>query len=293
MNSARPWNPAAWAGGQPEAVLAFDIETTFEKHLAPDDWGDRFPKPMWHRVRAISMVEARIDRSEDGSELWVVEVVRSGGREDWDERRLLAGFWAHLGSRPLRWLTWNGAKFDVVVLLARSFLLGLDAGIVWRRGTKFSNYLSRFDPTWHLDVMQALSLNGMSQPHGLDETARALGWPGKGDEHGSLVADMVARGELRRVRAYCETDAVHTFASALSWMRLCGSMGSVAHDRSIDSLMEILAADPVASPHLAALARHRLDGEKNAARQDAPFAANSGQDSQGLSFEQSKPLQRA
>lgn len=254
MTSARPWTATSYSGGQPEAIVAFDVETTVDRNLMPSAWGEKFPKPLWHRLAAVSIVEATILREADGGEVWQVDAVRSGGEPGWAEERLLAGFWNHLRRRAYRLVTWNGSKFDMPVMLARSMVHGVDAGVVWQRGTRWENYTSR-SPIWHLDVMQALSGHGAAPSHGLDEAAVALGWPGKSGEHGSLVEDMMAAGDLGRVRRYCECDAAQTFGIALAWMRLSGSMSATGYARSLDSLLDALDADPTGAPHLAALAR--------------------------------------
>jgi hypothetical protein len=52
---------------------------------------------IWHRVVAISFVQARIEKRSDGSELYVVECCRTGRQADWDERRILTKFWEYFG----------------------------------------------------------------------------------------------------------------------------------------------------------------------------------------------------
>ncbi|MET3413779.1 putative PolB exonuclease-like 3'-5' exonuclease [Methylobacterium sp. 1030] len=100
-------------------MLSLDIEMIVDKALLPPDWPeDRFPKPLWHRVVAISYVQARIERDADvGAFRYVVEACRSGGETGWDEERLLRGFWAHFERHRFQVVTWNGRAFDMQVLL--------------------------------------------------------------------------------------------------------------------------------------------------------------------------------
>jgi hypothetical protein len=46
-----------------DRLLCLDIETVPDRTLMPLEYND-FPKPIWHRVVAISFVEARIERTE-------------------------------------------------------------------------------------------------------------------------------------------------------------------------------------------------------------------------------------
>ena len=73
------------------------------------------PNPVWHRVVAISFVEAR-PGSVDGRERYLVACCRAGGEAGRDEPRLLQAWWRHFGGRKARVVTWNGRGFDLPVL---------------------------------------------------------------------------------------------------------------------------------------------------------------------------------
>ncbi len=72
-----------------DRLLCLDIETVPDPDLVPANWpeGKFVPNPMWHRVVAISFVEAAIER-EGGRERYLVECCRSGGEAGYDERQL-------------------------------------------------------------------------------------------------------------------------------------------------------------------------------------------------------------
>lgn len=78
-----------------DALLALDIETVIDAELLPKNWApERFPKPAWHRIVAISFVEIGIRRESDGrGEIYDMRACRSGGEPGWDEARLLRAFW--------------------------------------------------------------------------------------------------------------------------------------------------------------------------------------------------------
>ena len=63
---------------------------------------------------------------------------------------------------------------------------------------------------------------------------------------------MIARGEIGRVRAYCETDCLNLFVLYLRWAHLTGRTGPEAHDAAIDGLIRYLESERAARPHLGA-----------------------------------------
>ncbi|KAB1080549.1 3'-5' exonuclease [Methylobacterium soli] len=234
-----------------DAVLALDIETVPDD-LVPPDWPpDRFPKNAWHRVVAVSFIEAAIVRTPgEEREAYEVTACRSGGEAGWDEARLLRAFWRFFSGKRYRVVTWNGRSFDMPTLLVRSMMHGIDASAWYRRGTRWEGYASRFAPDWHADLMDVLSEYGASARLTLEEAAALLGLPGKMGEHGSQVADMIARGEAERVRAYCETDCLNLMVLYLRWALLTGRTDATAHDRSVAGLVRYLDAERAERPHL-------------------------------------------
>lgn len=65
-----------------EHLLCLDIETVPDRDLVPADWppGEFIRKPIWHRVVAISFVEARIEQPQDGGELTSSSVAGAAAR---------------------------------------------------------------------------------------------------------------------------------------------------------------------------------------------------------------------
>ena len=236
-----------------DALLALDIETVVDAELLPPDWpADRFPKPAWHRVVAISFVEASIHRNGcDGTEEYRIRSCRSGGDAGWCEERLLRAFWKYFEGGRFRVVTWNGRGFDIPTLLMRSMRHGIGTPAWFRRGTKWSGYGYRYALDWHADVMEAMADFGSSSKLTLDEGAALIGMPGKLGEHGSNVAAMVEAGEIGRVRAYCETDTLNLVALYFRWCFLTGRINAKAHDRAVSDLMSYLRREGSERPHLA------------------------------------------
>ncbi|MBZ6416861.1 MULTISPECIES: 3'-5' exonuclease [Methylobacterium] len=205
----RPAWPEAWAGaaepvGLHQALLVLDIETVPDEEKVPADWpSDRFPKAAWHKVVAVSFVEAAIARdAATGTEAYQIRSCRSGGEPGWDEERLLRAFWKFFAAGRYRVVTWNGRSFDLPTLLLRSLMHGIAVPSWYRRGTKWDGYGRRYDVDWHADLMEAMAKYGACARLTLEEAAGLVALPGKLGEHGSQVAAMVARGEIGRVRAY-------------------------------------------------------------------------------------------
>jgi len=256
---------------QHDHLLCLDIETVPDRDLIPADWpADRFPKPIWHRVVAISVVEARIESDGAERERYIVECCRSGGRAEWDEPRLLAAFWRHFGQRHMRMVTWNGRAFDMAVLQMRSMIHGLTADAWTQRGNRWNNYTQRYAPDWHCDLMEVLSDYGASPRMGLEEAARAMGLPGKIGGHGSEVATMVEQGNIEQVRAYCEGDVLNLFGLYVRWALLTGRVDATGHNASMESLVRFLEEGRAERPHLG----YFLDAWRASVRPCAMLAAS-------------------
>ena len=231
-------------------LLCLDIETVPDRELIPDDWGDKFPKAIWHRVVAVSVVEARIERDRGGRERYLVDCCRTGGEADWDERRILQAYWRYFGDRRARVVTWNEKSFDLPVLRLRAMMYGISAEPWYTSGDKWNNYTQRYAPDWHCDLMEQLSDYGACKNMGLQDVAVAMGLPGKIGGHGSEVAEMVERGEIDKVRAYCEADCLNLFALYTRYALLSGKTDPEGHNASLQSLEHCLAAERTARPHL-------------------------------------------
>lgn len=232
-----------------DRLLCVDIETVPDRGIMPADWGEKFPKPAWHKVVAISFVEADIVQGEDG-ERYEVTCCRSGGEANWDEGRLLEAWWSFFANRPSRAVSYNGRAFDFLVLRLRAMMHGVSAGCWHRAGTRHENYTARFNPDWHCDLMEVLAEHGAGTRMSLDDVAHAVGLPGKVGGHGSEVAGMVERGEIEQVRRYCEGDVANLFALYVRWAHMTGKTGRAGHDASVASLVACLEAERTSRPHL-------------------------------------------
>jgi predicted PolB exonuclease-like 3'-5' exonuclease len=206
------------------------------------DTGSEFLSHEQHRVIAISVAL----RSRDSLKIW------SLGDEGSSEKELLERFFEGLDKFTPDLVSWNGAGFDLPVMHYRCLLHGITASRYWETGDndssfRFSNYLSRFH--WrHMDLMDILSgFQGRGRA-GLDAVATLLGFPGKIGMHGGDVWDAYLRGELKRIRAYCETDVVNTYLVYLRFQLMRGHLSTAEHAGEVARVRTVLGES--GAPHL-------------------------------------------
>src|SRR3954470_10845325 len=123
------------------------------------------------------------------------------------------------------------------VLRARSMIYGITAATWYLQGSRWDNYAQRFAPDWHCDLMEQMSDYRSCANMALSDMAHALGLPGKIGGHGSEVEGMVKRGEIDKVRAYCEGDCLNLFVSYVRWALLTGRTNLEGHNASLASLI--------------------------------------------------------
>ena len=120
-----------------------------------------------------------------------------------DEIVMLRQFWADVSRLPsggVRWVTFNGKRFDVDWLKVRSAALGL----VPSRRDILDTYPYKQDP--HCDLARVFDCRS-----GLDDLCDLVGVASpKGELDGSGVAAAVDAGLIESVAEYCERDVVAT-----------------------------------------------------------------------------------
>lgn len=202
-------------------LAILDIETVVEPWWQPPpDDPDRFaPAPAWRVICACVLVV------RDGHE---PEMLTWAG----DEPQILRDIATDLGAAD-QIVTWNGRRFDLPVVMARSLVHGLEQGWYYggRDGARQdARYRYAGPRARHLDLADQLSDYGAGTPGSLDTLARALGLPdGKGATKGRDVAGMYARGEHEEIARYCARDVLVT---ALVWTRWCALVGDASEERT-------------------------------------------------------------
>ncbi len=262
----------------PRKLLVFDLETIPDVGLARSLWADTeglddaavtnlilekhkaatgnpngsdFPRPSFHKIVAIGCLLADVEVM-DSIESYHLRRLGCIGEMGDDEHALLTQ-WLEFGARePLRLVSFNGRGFDMPVIKLRAMHHGLQAGWLFQRGDKWSNYTSRYDQIWHVDMADTLTDFGAARgmPK-LDEVCTLTGLPGKLDIDGSRVCDMYAAGKVQAIRDYCETDVLNTYLLYLKYQHLTGSTSTEALEQELDAVKVLLEKEGKSKAHLA------------------------------------------
>jgi hypothetical protein len=215
-------------------VVAWDIETCpYPIETFTDAQQDRYEKELaLKRERQPEMDEAdasRLVRSVHPMLGWICCIAAvSGTMEEgpndpvtWtamtpkEEPALLKAFWEAVEGFPdgTRWVTFNGKRFDVPFLEARSAAHGLAPTREDLRNTYPYDHKPHTDLTWlwphHYAFEDLCELLGVASPK-------------TGGNDGGCVAEWVARGEVDRLTSYAKRDALATWACCRAASNLVG-----------------------------------------------------------------------
>lgn len=229
-----------------EAELRLALE---KYHLDITDGKNSFPRQPFHKVVAISFLEAEIHREQNGEE-YVLKELRSGGKPGASEKELLEGFFKYLEKNRARLVSFNGRSFDLPVLRYRAMVHGLQAGWLYNSGDKWSSYMSRYSLDWHCDLLEALSDFGASARIKLHEIASVLGFPGKFGADGGQVSQMYDDGSIKEIRDYCETDVLNTYLVYLRHMQHRGQITTSSYNQAIGAVLAMIDSQKDSRPHL-------------------------------------------
>ena len=241
-------------------VLAFDIETVPDvasgrRLLALDGLGDadvaRIMRQHRQQAAGTELMRHHLNRI-----VAIAVVLRAGDRfRVWSlggagstESELVERFFDGIERYSPNLVSWNGSGFDLPVLHYRAMVHGVSASRYWESGDddqsfRWNNYLNRFHAR-HTDLMDVLAGYQARAFAPLDEIAQVLGFPGKLGMDGSRVWDAYAAGEIERIRAYCEVDALNTFLVYLRYELIRGRLSGDAYERECDVVQEGLKDDP-------------------------------------------------
>lgn len=236
-------------------LLVIDLETRPETAILPADRDpDAWPKPIQQEIITLGFLLARIERHAD-SERYTLRKLGSASIAERSEREMLAGFWQMVDKQQPRIVTWNGRGFDAAVLKQRSLIHGLSA-YNWHRTDPRFGYDYRFQYNWHCDLMDVLSDFGAAPRLGLDETAQALGLPGKWNGQGADVLHQAQAGDYAAINRYCEGDVLNTYLIYLRWAYFTTKTNAAAYNYSVQNLQNYLEAGRNKHPHWGEFLEH-------------------------------------
>jgi hypothetical protein len=160
------------------------------------------------------------------------------------EKSIIETFLQALGKRQAQLVGFNSLSSDLKILIQRGVAHGIEASQFCSRPNKpwegidyFSDYSD-----WNIDLMKILGGWGKSTPS-LNEMAVVSGIPGKLGIDGQEVAPLWLKGELDKIIAYNEFDALTTY---LLWLRLAhfaGFFGTEQYEEEQERLRQLLIAE--------------------------------------------------
>lgn len=215
-------------------------QNLIDYHLKITDGKNSFLRQPFHKVVAISFLEANIVRDFNGCEYYEINDIRSGGKDTSSEEEIVKGFFQHIKKKTPRLVSFNGKNFDLPVLKYRAMRYDIDAGFLYKMGDKWNNYNHKYSLDWHCDLADAFSDFGASSRIKMNEVCACLNLPGKTGIDGSMVQDYFDDNRIAEIRNYCETDVINTFLLYLSYQLHNGSMQKEAFNKNRQSLVKIL-----------------------------------------------------
>ena len=218
-------------------------------HLDLTGQKSSFLRQPFHKIVAISFLEAEIIRDFNGQEFYNIVDIRSGGDLVASEEDLVRGCFARLKKNFPRLVSFNGRHFDLPVMKYAAMKHGVEASWLYKSGDKWNNYNQRYSLDWHCDLAEAFSDFGASARVKMNELCAAFDLPGKIGVDGSKVTQMFDDGQLKEIRDYCETDVLNTFLLYLTYQQHNGSMSGESFDKCKKSLAEFLDKNSEKAPH--------------------------------------------
>lgn len=235
--------------GETSPDIADRRQAIEDYHLGVTDGKNSFPRQPFHKVVAISFLEAEIER-DSGQEGYILKDLRSGGEAGFDEKQLLQGFFTYVERIRPRLVSFNGRSFDLPVLKYRAMVHGISAPWLHKSGDKWNSYSYRYASDWHCDLLDVLSDFGASARVKLNEVCAAFGIAGKFGVDGSKVADMMDAGQVDEIRHYCETDVLNTYLVYLRYQLHTGTLTKPGYNAAVADVISFIDAEKEKRPYL-------------------------------------------
>lgn len=235
--------------GETSPDIADRRQAIEDYHLGITDGKNSFPRQPFHKVVAISFLEAEIER-DSGQEGYILKDLRSGGEAGFDEKQLLQGFFTYVERIRPRLVSFNGRSFDLPVLKYRAMVHGISAPWLHKSGDKWNSYSYRYASDWHCDLLDVLSDFGASARVKLNEVCAAFGIAGKFGVDGSKVADMMDAGQVDEIRHYCETDVLNTYLVYLRYQLHTGTLTKPGYNAAVADVISFIDAEKEKRPYL-------------------------------------------
>lgn len=196
------------------------------------------------RIVSIAMVGRRV---EQGRVRLQLNSLPAPGEGEMEESGLVRRFLEGVGKSQPQLVGYNSGTADLRILVQRGVGAGVSVPGFAQRPDKPWEGVDYFGGSdWHIDLFDILGGRGRGRPS-LHEMAIVSGIPGKLSESGADVADLWSAGEIGRIVAYNELDALTTY---LLWLRVAHFAGFFTADeyRQEQTLVEDLLQNEQEQP---------------------------------------------
>ncbi|OTG83197.1 3'-5' exonuclease [Acinetobacter sp. ANC 4558] len=217
---------------------AEDLEQALMK-LRRQDAGTDFQRIALHEIVCISG-------------LWIDELgamtLFSFSQENDSEAEILRKFLSIFDKRHPTLVSWNGAQFDLPVILFRTMYHGLAAPSLFDQGEidtqkRYNNYQNRYHQR-HIDLMDVMAMFNGRHFQKLDDIAHLLGFPGKRGETGYHIPAYIRTKQWLKLTSYCEGDVLNTWLIYIRWQLLKGQLSHEDHRLWIQNTINYLKTQP-------------------------------------------------
>lgn len=172
----------------------------------------------FHKVVAISAVMA-----DEFGKFERVNSIKASS-----EGELIHKFISFINSKNPRLVSFNGRGFDMPMLMIRAMKYNLSCPTYFDTSTdgkdKWTNYRSRYDGVFHLDLCDHMGDFGAARGIGLDSICKSINIPGKYDTHGDDVFRLYLENDTDKIEEYCESDTLNTYWLFLKYELLRGNI---------------------------------------------------------------------
>ncbi len=214
-----------------------DIEVAKQAFKAQKEAsGNEFLPICFHKVVCISAVMA------DG----FGRFLRVSTIEGENEEQIIAKFIDFINAKNPRLISFNGRGFDLPMLMVRAMRYNLCAYEYFAINDKahgkdrWTNYRSRYDGVFHLDLLDHMSDFGSVRGVKMDHLCASFGLPGKYDVSGNQVFELYFNGDMAKIDEYCQSDTLNTYWLFLKYELLRGNINLSDYANYLGSMMEYL-----------------------------------------------------
>jgi len=217
------------------------MEVMWQKGGATEEDPTPYLKTVLCRIVSIAAVE----RHQTGRDvkLHLLSLPRdSQDPTQTDERNVVGTFLTKVGQYKPQLVGYNSAGADLKAMIQRSVVLGLSMPKFCKRPNKpweGDDYFDSRNSEASVDLKDVVGGWGKATPS-LNEIATLSGIPGKMDVDGDQVAALWLDGNLDKIIAYNEFDALTTY---LLWLRIAhfgGHLSTSQYDSEQDLLRDLI-----------------------------------------------------